>query len=251
MKGRRRRSSIDFYSNYSWSAGTAKNSGPKNGVPLDWSGLIMLQNYCIKMSLMLHSECQNQHSTSWLTSSTWSWQSMKSKPFGHVLKTEVLLVVFCHQSWLLQCPSYGLQVDRRSQSIKKVYAGVSRLHFFYLRGKIMEADMACPVLEILRLPGTTTDIDALKLLAAQFEAKASRPVFRGCVVGALDGLTVFIKAPSAAETENVFLLAYYYSARPLQASKLVATEYSPPHRFHHRKCVHTAHLTSWASMSTS
>ena len=64
--------------------------------------------------------------------------------------------------------------------------------------------MTCPDLEI-RLPDST-DIDALKLLAAQFEASASRPVFRGCV-GVLDGLTVFIKAPSANETENV--LAYY------------------------------------------
>jgi hypothetical protein len=89
------------------------------------------------------------------------------------------------------------------QDIKKIY-GVSRSHFFYLRQKFMDAVMACPDLEI-RLPDST-DIKALKLLASQFEANASRPVFRGCV-GAVDGLSVFIKAPSATETENV--LAYY------------------------------------------
>ena len=64
--------------------------------------------------------------------------------------------------------------------------------------------MACPNLEI-RLPDNT-DIKALKLLASQFKANSSRPVFRG-YVGALDGLTVFIKAPSATETENAF--AFY------------------------------------------
>jgi hypothetical protein len=64
--------------------------------------------------------------------------------------------------------------------------------------------MDCSDLKI-RLP-EYTNIEALELLASQFEANASRSVFRGCV-GALDGLTVLIKAPSAAEAENV--LAYY------------------------------------------
>jgi hypothetical protein len=64
--------------------------------------------------------------------------------------------------------------------------------------------MACPEMEI-RLPDCT-DIESLECLSLQFEAGASRPVFRGCV-GAVDGLTVFINAPKASETENV--LAYY------------------------------------------
>ncbi len=64
--------------------------------------------------------------------------------------------------------------------------------------------MACPNLEI-RLPDTT-NIKALKLLASQFKANASRPVFRGYVV-AVDRLTVFIKASFATEAENV--LAFY------------------------------------------
>ena len=89
------------------------------------------------------------------------------------------------------------------QDIKKVY-GVSRSHFYFLRRKFMNAIMACPTLEI-RLPDSS-DIDALKKLASQFEATASRPVFRGCV-GALDGLTALIKAPSSNEAENV--LAFY------------------------------------------
>ena len=89
------------------------------------------------------------------------------------------------------------------QDIKKVY-GLSRSHFYFLRRKFMLAVMACPVLEI-RLPDAS-DIDELRRLASHFEAHASRPVFRGCV-GALDGLTVLIKAPSASEAENV--LAYY------------------------------------------
>jgi hypothetical protein len=51
--------------------------------------------------------------------------------------------------------------------------------------------MDCSDLKI-RLP-EYTNIEALELLASQFEANASRSVFRGCV-GALDGLTVLIKA---------------------------------------------------------
>ena len=89
------------------------------------------------------------------------------------------------------------------QDIKKVY-GVSRSHFYFLRRKFMNAIMACPTLKI-RLPDSS-DIDALQKLASQFEATASRPVFRGCV-GALDGLTALIKAPSSNEAENV--LAFY------------------------------------------
>ena len=89
------------------------------------------------------------------------------------------------------------------QDIKKVY-GVSRSHFYHLRSKFLDAVMDCPDLEI-RLPDCK-DIEALELIASQFEANASRSVFRGCV-GALDGLTVLIKAPSAAEAENV--LSYY------------------------------------------
>ena len=69
----------------------------------------------------------------------------------------------------------------------------------------MDAFMTCPDLEIT-LPDITDTDAALKLLPAQFKANATRPVFRGCV-GALDGLTVFIKAPTAAKAENV--LAYY------------------------------------------
>jgi hypothetical protein len=89
------------------------------------------------------------------------------------------------------------------QDIKKVY-GVSRSHFFFLRSKFLDAVMDCSDLEI-RLPDPT-NIEALEQLASQFEASTSRSVFWGCV-GALDGLTVLIKAPSAAEAENV--LAYY------------------------------------------
>ena len=89
------------------------------------------------------------------------------------------------------------------QDSKQVY-GVSRPHFFYLRRKFMDAVMECAELDIV-LPDCT-DIKGLEQLASQFEANASRSVFRGCV-GALDGLTVFVKAPSAAEAENV--LAYY------------------------------------------
>ena len=68
----------------------------------------------------------------------------------------------------------------------------------------MDAVMECAELDIV-LPDCT-DIKGLEQLASQFEANASRSVFRGCV-GALDGLTVFVKAPSAAEAKNV--LAYY------------------------------------------
>ena len=68
----------------------------------------------------------------------------------------------------------------------------------------MNAVVTCAALEI-RLPDAS-DITALQLLASQFEGNASVPVFRGCV-GALDGMTVFIKAPTAVEAENV--LAYY------------------------------------------
>ncbi|KAI2498388.1 nuclease [Fragilaria crotonensis] len=89
------------------------------------------------------------------------------------------------------------------QDIKKVY-GVSKSHFYSLRKKFMNAVVTCTALEI-RLPDAS-DITALQLLASQFEGNASVPVFRGCV-GALDGMTIFIKAPTAAEAENV--LAYY------------------------------------------
>jgi hypothetical protein len=89
------------------------------------------------------------------------------------------------------------------QDIKKVY-GVSKSHFYLLRKKFMNAVVTCAALEI-RLPDAS-DITALQLLASQFEGNASVPVFRGCV-GALDGMTVFIKAPTAVEAENV--LAYY------------------------------------------
>jgi hypothetical protein len=87
--------------------------------------------------------------------------------------------------------------------IKKVY-GVSKGHFYRLRTKFMKAVVGSPTLEIW-LPDSS-DVEALQGLARQFEATASSPVLRGCV-GALDGLTVFIKAPTASEAENV--LAYY------------------------------------------
>jgi hypothetical protein len=74
----------------------------------------------------------------------------------------------------------------------------------FMAKKFMSAVVTCAALEI-RLPDAS-DITALKLLASQFEENTSVPVFRGCV-GALDGMTVFIKAPTAAEAENV--LAYY------------------------------------------
>ena len=89
------------------------------------------------------------------------------------------------------------------QDIKKVY-GVSKGHFYYLRSKFMNAVVRCPALEIW-LPDSS-DVEGLQRLAKQFEATASSPVLRGCV-GALDGLTVFVNAPTASEAENV--LAYY------------------------------------------
>ncbi len=70
--------------------------------------------------------------------------------------------------------------------------------------KVHGCGKECAELDIV-LPDCT-DIKGLEQLASQFEANASRSVFRDCV-GALDGLTVFVKAPSAAEAENV--LAYY------------------------------------------
>ena len=79
--------------------------------------------------------------------------------------------------------------------------GVSRSYFFFLRRKFINAIMACPELEI-QLPDCT-DIESLECLSLQFEAGESRPVCRGCV-GAVDGLTVFINAPKASETENVW-----------------------------------------------
>ena len=88
--------------------------------------------------------------------------------------------------------------------IKKVLYKVSKSHFYSLRNKFMNAVVTCAALEI-RLPDAS-DIMTLQLLALQFEGNASVPVFRGCV-GALDGMTVFIKAPTAAEAKNV--LAYY------------------------------------------
>ena len=75
---------------------------------------------------------------------------------------------------------------------------------FWYKDNILRLRCACAALEI-RLPDAS-DISALQLLASQFEGNASVPVFRGCV-GALDGMTVFIKAPTAAEAENV--IAYY------------------------------------------
>jgi hypothetical protein len=89
------------------------------------------------------------------------------------------------------------------QDIKKVY-GVSKAHFNSLRKTFINAVVTCAALEI-RFPDAS-DITALHLLALQFEGNASVPVFRGCV-GALDGMTVFIKAPTAAEAKNV--VAYY------------------------------------------
>ena len=89
------------------------------------------------------------------------------------------------------------------QDIKKVY-GVSKSHFYLLRRKFMNAVVTSSALDI-RLPDVS-NISALQLLASQFEGNASVPVFRGCV-GALDGMTIFIKAPTAVEAENV--LAYY------------------------------------------
>jgi hypothetical protein len=88
--------------------------------------------------------------------------------------------------------------------IKKVLYKVSKSHFYSLRNKFMNAVVTCAALEI-RLPDAS-DIMTLQLLALQFEGNASVPVFRGCV-GALDGMTVFIKAPTAAEAKDV--LAYY------------------------------------------
>jgi hypothetical protein len=79
--------------------------------------------------------------------------------------------------------------------IKKVY-GVSKGNFYCL----MKAVVGCPTLEIW-LPDSS-NVKALQGLALQFEATASSPVLRGCV-GALDGLTVLIKAPTASEAENV------------------------------------------------
>ena len=64
----------------------------------------------------------------------------------------------------------------------------------------MKAVVGCPTLEIW-LPDSS-NVEALQGLALQFEATASSPVLRGCV-GALDGLTVLIKAPTASEAENV------------------------------------------------
>jgi hypothetical protein len=99
---------------------------------------------------------------------------------------------------LLQCLAGG-----QWQDIKKVY-GVRKSPFYSLWKKFMNAVVTCAALEV-RLPDAS-DITALQLLALQFEGNASVPVFRGCV-GALDGMTVFIKAPTAAEAKNV--LAYY------------------------------------------
>jgi hypothetical protein len=67
--------------------------------------------------------------------------------------------------------------------IKRVF-GIGRSYFFFLRRKFINAVMACPELEI-RLPDCT-DIEDLECLSLQFEASASRPVFRGNV-GAEDG----------------------------------------------------------------
>jgi hypothetical protein len=78
--------------------------------------------------------------------------------------------------------------------------GISKDHFYCLRTKFMKAVIGCPTLEIW-IPDSS-DVEALQGLALQFEATASSPVFRGCV-GALDGLTVFIIAPTASEAENV------------------------------------------------
>ena len=82
--------------------------------------------------------------------------------------------------------------------------GVKKGHLYCLCTKFMKAVVGCPTLEIW-LPDSS-DVEALQGLALQFEATASSPVLRGCV-GALDGLTVFIKAPTASEAENV--LTYY------------------------------------------
>jgi DDE superfamily endonuclease len=135
------------------------------------------------------------------------------------------------------------------QDIKKVY-GVSRTHFYFLRRKFMNAVMACPVLEI-KLPDVS-DIDALKKLASQFEANASRPVFRGCV-GALDGLTVLIKAPSASEAENV--LSYYsghykHDSLNVQAmsnhcGKFLYFAVAAPGSFPHAKALALTQLKKW------
>jgi hypothetical protein len=68
----------------------------------------------------------------------------------------------------------------------------------------MNAVVSCQNLEIW-LPDSS-DVEVLQRLALQFETTVSSPVLRGCV-GALDGLTAFVSAPTASEAENV--LAYY------------------------------------------
>jgi hypothetical protein len=89
------------------------------------------------------------------------------------------------------------------QDIKKVY-GVSKSHFDLLQKMFVNAVVRCAALEI-GLPDAS-NTTALQLLASQFGWNAPVPVFRGCV-GALDRMTIFIKAPTAVEAEN--FLAYY------------------------------------------
>ncbi len=135
------------------------------------------------------------------------------------------------------------------QDIKKVY-GVSKSHFYLLRKKFMNAVVTCAALEI-RLPDAS-DITALQLLASQFEGNASVPVFRGCV-SALDSMTVFIKAPTAVEAENV--LAYYsgyykHDSLNVQAlsdyrGKFVYFAVAAPGSFPDSKALELTNLKKW------
>jgi hypothetical protein len=101
------------------------------------------------------------------------------------------------------------------QDIKKVY-GVSKGHFYFLRRKFMNAVVCCPTLEIW-LPDSS-DVEGLQRLALQFEATASSPVLRGCV-GALDCLTVFVRAPTASGQRTYWHITQVITSMTVKMSR--------------------------------
>ena len=113
--------------------------------------------------------------------------------------------VDCVRSFILSFVAVRRPDRTNGGKISKRYTVSADLTSFILDKKsCMQLWLALTLRQDSQIPQTC--IEALKVLASQFEASASRPVFRVCV-GALDRLTAFIKSPSATKTENA--LAYY------------------------------------------
>ncbi len=129
---------------------------------------------------------------------------------------------------------------------------MSRSHFYSLQKKFMNAVVTCTVLEI-RLPDAS-DITALQWVALQFKENASVPEFSGCV-GALDGMTVLLKAPTAVEAENVladYSLHYKHDSLNVQTlsdyrGKFLYFAVAAPGRFPDSNTLGLTKLQNWVN----